>query len=304
MSGTLQTQHQSFQDDLVAAGLLIRSSVPGVYGLGGVFEDVVERFERYVTRVGSHFGAEVMRFPPVLDRASYLKTDHLEAFPNLLGSVHSFVGGDAEHAELVRRKQSGEDWSAQLAPTGVVMAPAACYSLYPTAAGTLPAGGRVVDLRSFVFRHEPSPDPARLQIFRMREYVRLGAAEQALEHRDSWLKRGEEMLLALGLEAKPVVANDPFFGRGGRVMAASQREQTLKYEIVVPITSQERPTALISSNYHVDHFGIAFDIRTADGNPAHTACVGFGLERIALAMFKRHGFAPARWPAEIKALLE
>lgn len=304
MCGSLETQYQHFQDELAAAGLLIRSGVPGVYGLGGVFEDVIERFERYVTRAGGGLGAEVMRFPPLLNRASYVMTDHFETLPHLLGSVHSFVGDEAEHAALVQRKQSGEDWSGQLKPTAAVMAPAACYSLYPTAAGTLPAGGRIVDLRAFVFRHEPSPDPARMQIFRMREYVRLGDAEQALEHRDDWLKRGEEMLLALGLDAKPVVANDPFFGRGGRVMAASQREQTLKYEIVVPIASRERPTAVMSSNYHLDHFGAAFDIRTPDGKPAHTACIGFGLERVALALFKRYGFAPARWPAEVKALLE
>jgi hypothetical protein len=33
------------------------------------------------------------------------------------------------------------------------------------------------------------------------------------------------------------VANDPFFGRGGRVMASSQRELGLKFELLVPIES-------------------------------------------------------------------
>jgi len=304
MCTSLEGQYQTFQDELATAGLLIRSGVQGVYGLGGVFEDVVERFERYVTDVGRPFGAEVMRFPPLLERASYLKTDHLETFPHLLGSVHTFLGGEWEYAELVRSKHSGGNWSSQLGPTEVVLTPAACYPLYPTAAGRLPADGRIVDLRAFVFRHEPSPDPARMQIFRQREYVRLGTPDQALGHRDFWLQRGLEMLLALGLDAKAVVANDPFFGRGGRAMAASQRDQTLKYEIVVPVASKERPTAVISSNYHLDHFGGAFGIQTADGKPAHTACVGFGLERIALALFRRHGFVPDRWPAEVKTLLE
>lgn len=304
MCDQLEAQYRRYQDELVAAGLLIRSPVPGVYGLAGAFEDVIERFERYVTRVGSDQDAEVMRFPPLLDRASYLKTDHLETFPHLVGSVHSFLGGDREHAELVRRKQGGEDWSGQLAGTAVVMTPAACYPLYPTATGTLPPGGRTVDLRAFVFRHEPSADPARMQIFRQREYVRLGKPDEALGHRDRWLKRGEEMLCALGLEPRAVVANDPFFGRGGRVMAAAQREQTLKFELVVPVASAERPTAVISSNYHVDHFGVAFGIKTADGAAAHTACVGFGLERIALALFKRHGFSLAKWPADVRRILD
>jgi seryl-tRNA synthetase len=304
MCDKLQLDYLKYQNALVAAGLLIRSPVPGVYGLGGVFEDVVERFERYVTRMGTHLNAEVMRFPPLLDRLSYLKTDHLETFPNLVGSIHSFLGGDAEHLELVRRKQSGKDWSEQLAATALVMTPAACYPLYATASGTLPSGGRTVDLRAFVFRHEPSADPARMQIFRQREYVRLGRPEDALAHRDDWLKRAKEMLRALGLEARAVAANDPFFGRGGRMMAATQREQSLKFELVVPIACEEKPTPIVSSNYHLDHFGIAFGIETADGAPAHTACIGFGLERIALALFRRHGFTPTKWPAEVRRILD
>ncbi len=69
-----------------------------------------------------------------------------------------------------------------------MMVPAACYPLYHTATGTLSEQGRLVDLRSFVFRHEPSLDPCRMQIFRQREFVRLGTAEQALAHRQFWLE--------------------------------------------------------------------------------------------------------------------
>jgi len=274
-----------------------------VYGLGGTFEDVVERFERYVTRMGADAHAEVMRFPPLLSRRSYQQTDHLETFPNLMGSVHTFQGSEREALQLAEKKAAGEDWSAGLAPTGVMMTPAACYPLYPSATGTLPPEGRTVDLRAFVFRHEPSDDPARMQIFRQREYVRLGTPEQALRHRDHWLERGQEMLRAVGLDAEAVIANDPFFGRGGRVMAATQREQTLKYELVVPVTTAEKPTAVVSCNYHLDHFGAAFGISTADGAVAHTACIGFGLERIALALFAKHGFEPSQWPADVRGVL-
>jgi seryl-tRNA synthetase len=159
-------------------------------------------------------------------------------------------------------------------------------------------------LSAYVPRHEPSADPARMQIFRQREYVRLGTAEQALAHRDSWRKRAEEMLQAVELNVRAVLANDPFFGRGGRQMAATQKEQDLKYELVVPVATPDRPTAVASCNCHLDHFGHAFGIRTADGKAAHSACVGFGLERIALALFRAHGFDPQRWPACVKRVLE
>jgi seryl-tRNA synthetase len=87
------------------------------------------------------------------------------------------------------------------------------------------------------------------------------------------------------------------------MMAATQREQVLKFELVFPVATSEKPTAITSCNYHLDHFGHAFDIRQADGSPAHTACIGFGLERIALALFMTHGFDPDHWPAEVKSVL-
>lgn len=295
--------YEAYRDELVAAGLLIPSGVPGVFGLGGDFEGVVEAFERLVTREGADLGAEVHRYPPIFNRAHYTAMDHIRNFPDLLGSVHSFVGKDAEHKELVRKLEAGEDWTQELAPAAVMLIPAACYPLYPTATGTLPKAGRVVDLRSFVFRHEPSKDPARMQIFRQREYVRLGTEEEAVAHRDEWIRRGLAILRSLGLPVESVVANDPFFGRGGRLAKATQREQALKFELVVPICSTEKPTAITSCNYHRDYFGHAFDIRTADGEPAHTACVGFGLERVTLALFKTHGFKLERWPAEVRERL-
>ena len=296
--------YESYQNELVDAGLLIRLGAPGLYARSGVFEGIIEQFEKLVTRSGAHLKAEVMRLPPIFARKHYLTTDHIETFPDLMGSVHSFVGKDREHIELVRKQKQGEDWSRDLAPTEVMLVPAACYPLYPTAAGsTLPDGGRTVDLISFVFRHEPSADPARMQSFRQREFVRLGTPEQALAHRDYWLKLSQEILRSVGLDVEPIVANDPFFGRGGRMMAATQKEQTLKFEIVATVATAERPTAIASCNAHLDHFGHAFDIKTADGKPAHSACVGFGLERIALALFRKHGFDPAGWPHDVKQVL-
>ncbi|HXC18003.1 MAG TPA: amino acid--[acyl-carrier-protein] ligase [Holophagaceae bacterium] len=296
--------YAAYLDQLTRAGLLIPSGVRGVYGRSGAFEHVVEQFERFVTRMGRHLDPEVMRFPPVFNRDHYSRINHINNFPDLMGSVHSFTGGDPEHVELVRKFEHDEDWSRDLAASEVMMIPAACYPLYPTATGTLPPGGRTVDLESFVFRHEPSDDPARMQIFRQREYVRLGTGEEALAHRDYWLERGKEMLLSVGLDARAVVANDPFFGRGGRMMKATQREQVLKFELVVPICSEESPTAVSSCNYHLDYFGIAFGIKTPDGKPAHSACIGFGLERITLALFKTHGLEVRAWPKPVREILE
>jgi seryl-tRNA synthetase len=296
--------YETYQGELIAAGLLVPMGVRGVYGRGGTFEHVIQRFDDLVSRVGKALLPDVMRFPPVFSRKNYEKIDHINNFPDLMGSVHTFMGGDREHRELLGKFERKEDWSRDLDASQVMLTPAICYPLYPTLAGTaLPPGGRRVDLQGFAFRHEPSDDPARMQIFRMHEYVRLGTPDEALEHRNYWLEKGRAILESVGLGVTPVVANDPFFGRGGKVQKAMQREQTLKYEFVVPICSTEKPTAIGSCNYHLDHFGAAFDIRAHDGQVAHSACVGFGLERVALALFKTHGFKLEAWPREVRDVL-
>ena len=303
-SVTQQDVYGPFREQLFAAGLLVPMGVDGLYGRGADFERVIERFDALVSKHGRALRPEVMRFPPVFSRANYEKIDHIHNFPDLMGSVHTFTGDEKRHREMLGRFERREDWTQDLAPAAVMMTPAICYPLYPTAANTvLPQGGRRVDLQGYAFRHEPSKDPARLQIFRMHEYVRLGTPDEALEHRAYWLDKGQEIFESVGLATERVLANDPFFGRGGKVQKVMQREQNLKYEFVVPICSTEKPTAIGSCNYHLDHFGSVFGIRSADGEVAHSACVGFGLERVALALFKTHGLALEDWPAEVRDVL-
>src|SRR4051812_48834283 len=93
---------QAFQNEMVEAGLLIPLGVQGLYGRSGVFEGVIEHFEAYVTRMGAPLKAEVMRFPPVFSRQHYLCTHHIENFPDLMGSIHTFTGKDREHMALLQ----------------------------------------------------------------------------------------------------------------------------------------------------------------------------------------------------------
>jgi seryl-tRNA synthetase len=138
-----------------------------------------------------------------------------------------------------------------------------------------------------------------MQSFRQHEFVYLGTSEGALSHRDDWLTRGERLLGDLGLSISSVVANDPFFGRAGRLLASGQREKELKFEILASISSPT-PGAITSANYHEDHFSETFDLKLEDGSPAHSACIGFGLERISLALLFEHGLNVKEWPDEVR----
>lgn len=292
-----------FYEELVKNRLIIPTGVQGAFGRGPVFEDVLARFNAVITRVAAGDGAEVMLFPPIIDRRVLERSDYLDSFPNLAGTVFSFFGDDKAHKDLSARVHAGEAWGDTQGMTSVVLNPAACYPVYPSFTGTVPEGGRLVDMQNWVYRHEPSPEPTRMQAFRVREFVRVGTPDAVVAWRDIWVKRGVEILTSLGLPAKPDVASDPFFGRGGRMLAVSQKEQKLKFEVLVPVISEEKPTAVCSFNYHQEHFGHTFAIKTEGGETAHTACLGFGLERCVMALFRHHGCDPNTWPKEVRAQL-
>lgn len=298
----LQAAHQEFQRDLVEAGLLVPTAVTGLYGRSGAFEDIIEGIDTVVRAAGPGEAAERYRFPPVFPRESFERTDYIASFPNLTGAVNTFTGDDRAHASLLAARAEGQEWDEWLTPTDTMLVSAACHPAYAMLTGTLPEGGRLLDIYGYCFRHEPALDPARMQAFRMHEFVVVGDEAQAAAHREAWIGRGLEVLGELGLRAEAVVANDPFFGRAGRMLSANQRTENLKTELVVRLYGElDEGTAVVSCNCHREHFGASFNIRTADGTVAHSACVGFGMERIALGLLRHHGLVPRQWPADVRS---
>jgi seryl-tRNA synthetase len=297
---------EEFLRDLVSAGYLIESGVAGVYGRGEAFERVRLGFDAKVTAASEEESPEHMVFPPLLPRRQMEDVGYLKSFPHLACTVFSFEGDEEQAGEQERRAAEHEDWSEYQRMTDLVLKPAACYPVYPAVAarGALPPGGVLVDAGgTYVFRHEPSGDPARLQAFHQREIVRIGEPETVVEWRDRWRDRSLELLRSVGLDANPDVASDPFFGRTGRLLARSQKAQELKFEVQVQIAGPE-PTAVASFNYHQDHFSEVYGIEMdAEDSTAHTACLGFGLERITLALVRRHGLDQDRWPDAVLAEL-
>jgi len=300
------TQEQiSYLDRLLAAGLLTRTGVHGVYARGAVFEQVRLGLDRLIGRTAAPQSPEPLYFPPVLARHQLETNGYLSSFPHLAGTIFGFEGDEAQAVEQHELASRHEDWSRYQRMSDLVLLPAACYPLYPAVAerGPLPEGGVVLDTGdSYVFRREPSTDPARMQIFHMREIVRIADRDTVLDWREGWRVRADELLRSLGLEIEIDAANDPFFGRAGRLLAAAQRDQELKWELLAPVGG--KATAIASCNYHQDHFGVTYELRTAAGELAHTGCMAFGEERVTLALFDRHGLEPERWPGGVRQQLE
>ena len=290
--------------DATVSNLFTASGVDGVYGRSGAYESVVEALAALISRHRPD-GAEVYRFPPVMPRASLEKQGYLQSFPNLIGAVSTLTGSEREISRSAAKHEAGGDWTEDLKPSDLVLAPAACYPIYPIAAarGTVPADGYVFDVAADCFRHEPSRQVDRFQSFRMREYVRIGTPAQIQAFRDPWVERAKGIADVIGLSYSVDVANDPFFGRVGAMMANQQREDALKFELLVPVRSAESPTACMSFNYHKEHFGEVWGLHNDAGELMHTGCVAFGMDRLAVALFVTHGAKISDWPASVREAL-
>src|ERR1700678_1533960 len=288
----------------VAAALFRPMGSDGVYARTALYEDVIERLTAFITRQRDP-RAEVLRFPPVMSRHQLEKSGYLKSFPNLLGCVCALHGSESAIRSAADSYETGGDWTKSLSAADLVLSPAACYPVYPLVAGRgrLPSGGLLFDVAADCFRHEPSRSLDRLQSFRMREFVRIGSPEEILEFRESWMARAPRLAADLGLPFTIDVANDPFFGRVGQVMAVSQRQQALKFELLIPYYPGASPTACMSFTSHREHFGQVGGIHDDKGELAHTSCVAFGIDRLAVALFAIHGLDLLKWPAVTRTAL-
>lgn len=296
----LPSQIDENELDTLTDALLLPTPVSGVYARTGLFEQVIEGLSLFI---GRHREPEtqVLRFPPVMSRIELERSGYLHSFPHLLGGVSCLKGNEA----AIRATVEHSNWVNELSATELVLSPAACYPVYPMAAarGPVPARGLLFDVASDCFRHESTHEVGRFQTFRMREFVCLGTPEQVLEFRTRWMVVAQRMAKLLGVDHRIAPASDPFFGRAGRLAAMSQLEQSLKFELLIPLRSGEEPTACMSFNCHRDHFSTIWHLLTKDGEKAHTGCVAFGLDRLALAMFKTHGLDLTKWPAIVRESL-
>ncbi|HXW70573.1 MAG TPA: amino acid--[acyl-carrier-protein] ligase [Methylocella sp.] len=274
--------------------------IDGVYARTKEYEDVVAGLQRLLTR-HSPPKAETFRFPPVMSRSQLESSGYLDSFPQLLGCVCSLHGSEKEILSAVKRIKLGSDWAKEATSSDLVLSPAACYPVYPIAAarGEVPAQGYIFDVAADCFRHEPSRNLDRLQSFRMREYVRIGTPEQIQEFRNAWMERAKSIADDLRLPYKVDFASDPFFGRTGQLRAEIQLDQALKYELLIPVRSEERPTACMSFNYHREHFGTVWGLNLQGSKAAHTGCIAFGIDRLAIALFAIHGLETSAWPDSV-----
>lgn len=270
----------------------------GAFALKRALDDAVRDLAR------ATFGAQDEDYPALLDPDVLARAGYFGSFPQSVCLV-SHLAEDFDAIEAFRHANT-ESASLSLPDPGALrstdaaLRPAVCLPVYRALEGTsVPAEGLVVTTAGKAFRYESAnmEGLTRLWDFSMREIVFVGSAAFVEAQRARAVDAVKALMHAWDLAFRLVSASDPFFATVRGTKALWQRSRGLKHEVVVDAGAG--PIAAGSINVAGTLFGEAFRISTHDGGAATTACVGFGLERLVLAMFGQHGFERARWPSRL-----
>jgi seryl-tRNA synthetase len=277
---------------------------------GGAF--ALRRFiDEAVRDVGRmRFGAREEEHPALIDSEILARCKYFSSFPHSVCLV-SHLTEDFDAIEAFRAANADGDSLRVPDPSAmkhadVALRPAVCLPVYRALEDeTLPESGVTVTTSGKAFRYESSnlAGMHRLWDFSMREIIFAGSAPFVSERRAQVVAAVRVLMEQWDLSFRLESASDPFFATVRGTKALWQRTRDLKYEMLVDIDGDVGTIAAGSLNFAGTLFGHAFGIRTHEGEPATTACVGFGLERLVLALFSQHGFDPPRWPRPLREVV-
>ena len=276
----------------------------GRFGFGPRLVELMDLFDRDFRALANRVPAVPRQFPAligadVLDRCRYLRS-----FPSALTMV-SHLREDLAAIQDFARVASWDGERLVCNPENFsaiqcLLAPSVCFHYYAWLTNRSIATTCVTALgKCFRFESRNMAGLERLWDFSMREVIFAGPAQYVLDHRQRMVEEVAALLDRWGLAYEIRGATDPFFIEDYASMAAFQLAFDLKFEILAPLPYKQKDLAIGSFNYHQDFFGRSFKISGDDGKPIHTGCVGFGLERVALAFLAQHGLDPRRWPAAV-----
>lgn len=295
-------------EQLLARGWVVPVA-NGCHVYRGLMSTLYHGLDRTFRNQAHELGVTEHKFPtliglPTLERAGYLN-----------GFAHqaNFVFHLPANLEAVRRfkgrlhKGAAEALRGSVTGPSHALSPTVCFQFYQSIEGyTLAQDAEGCTAVSACYRHEgcSANDLQRLHEFNMREIIFVGTPQVVLARRDALLACQKRMLEMCSLAAVVETASDPFFVDLYESKRLYQISFDLKYEVRARLPALDDWLAIGSVNYHQDFFGKAFDIRQPNGEPAHSCCLGFGLDRWCFAVFAQHGLQPAKWPRQLQYMVQ
>lgn len=255
----------------------------GLVALGPELVHAMDLLDSHILKWAREYDAAPMLFPTVIAAADLASIDYFDNFPHL-ALLTAPLKLTPEDVEAAKADAAGPAIPAErLGESTHALTSAACYSIYLHHRASRLTEPRHITTVAKCFRNEERYEGLRrLRGFTMREIVCLGPRESVGDLLAAFRPKVLELADRLGLALDVQPASDPFFEKdGGRALLAQLFP--VKEEFV-----HGGSLAIGSLNFHRNFFGERCDILLADGSPAFTGCVAFGLERWLAALLETH----------------
>ncbi|MCK5127405.1 MAG: hypothetical protein KAR42_14210 [candidate division Zixibacteria bacterium] len=288
------------QGDIATEGM-------GVITRSGEFLSLLQLFDNLFRRIGAEiFSAQVCDYNTLIPTDWLRRAGYFTSFAHSVTFAMHLREEFTQLEEFATRHNDGQPLTFnsidEITTPEYCLSPAVCYHAYGNLKNSKLTpednGLKVFTAMGRCFRYESKniTDLDRLWEFSMREIIFVGEPAQVLEARQKAIDLIWNLIEILDLHAALETASDPFFSTEFSALRYFQLANDLKYELLLPV-SQEKSIAAASFNYHETFFGSKFNISTAGGEPVHTGCAAFGLERLVLACLAQMGL-----PATIERL--
>jgi len=276
----------------------------GRYGFGPRLLELMNLFDRDVAAIAEKYKAPAHQFPTLIGADLLDRSRYLRSFPSSLTMVSHLREDMAAIQDFARvAKWDGERLvhnPDSLHSIQCLLSPSVCFHYYSWLKDrSLDSASITAIGKCFRYESKNMDGLERLWDFTMREIIFVGAGQFVLDQRSQMIDETVALLDRWDLSFEIRSANDPFFIDDYASMATFQLAFDLKFEVLAPLPYKRKDLAIGSFNYHQDFFGRSFNIIGTDGDPLHTSCTGFGLERVVLAFLAQHGLDSAKWPAAI-----
>jgi seryl-tRNA synthetase len=306
--GIKLTAGQTFRE-LSARGW-VSPELPGVFVYTGLMADLYHGLDAAFSDLAAGLGAHQVYLPSLVGTDTLLRAGYLRGNAHMANYVYHIHEDKPAISRFSRQLASGlggidlsELPTTALSPEAI-LSPAACQPIYHMLSGRDVGDSFVASGYVRCYRYESGATRGlrRSREFGVREIVYVGSEPDAKAFRADLLNVCSQMLDRFELQGMLETASDPFFTDTSAQYRTFQLSLELKHELQLAVGENET-VAAASVNYHGDHFGRSWNIKSNGGETAHSCCMGFGIDRWCLAIFGQFGFDVQDWPRGLREVM-
>jgi len=280
----------------------------GGYAYHGLVLQLITGLDRVFRENALSLASEEHWFPGLLSYKSAKRCGYLNSYPQNANLVCHLNEDLNDLRAFQENLKAGKNLDDHFAEPDLICSPTICHHYWQGLADKthdingLKVGTAVGSCHRFESRATTGLE--RLREFKMREIFAIGVPARIAHFRDRLVAEQKVFLDEFELESCIETATDPFFVDTYATKRVYQVGLNLKFEVKAKLPYKSEWLAISSVNYHENFFANAFDIKSSNEEKLHSCCVGFGLDRWALAIFAQHGLKPEKWPGQLQKLIQ